>query len=152
MSDAAFSQGDQVNALVKLAAGDFSVRLPRSHHRDEADTVAYMVNLVAEEVNRLVRERERERDELRASIALLSEHFVRLAAGDFSVRAVRSGSGDPLDVLAYMFNNTADEVGEAFGELDRQKTLLEAILDSMVDGLLLLDQTGRVRRGNGAIG
>ena len=152
VSDAAFSQGDLVTALVRLAAGDFSVQLPRSHRRDEADTVAYMVNLVAEEVNRLVRERERERDELRASIAQLSEHFVRLAAGDFSARAARSGSGDPLDVLAYMFNNTADEVGEAFRELDRQKTLLEAILDSMIDGLLLLDQTGRVRRGNGAIG
>ena len=140
-----------MTALVHLAAGDFSVRLPRSHHRDEADTVAYMVNLVAEEVDRLIRERERATEELRTSIAQLSEQFVRLAGGDFSVRAARTGSGDPLDVLAYMFNNTADEVGNAFREIDRQKTLLEAILDSMIDGLLLLDQGGRVRRGNGAI-
>jgi len=151
LSDPAFSQGDLVTALVHLAAGDFNVRLPRSHRRDEADTVAYMVNLVAEEVSRLIRERERATEDLRASIAQLSEQFVRLAAGDFSVRAARTGSGDPLDVLAYMFNNSADEVGNAFGELDRQKTLLEAILDSMIDGLLLLDQAGRVRRGNGAI-
>jgi PAS domain S-box-containing protein len=151
LSDAAFSQGDLVATLVRLAAGDFSVRLPRSHRRDEADTVAYMVNLVAEEVDRLVRERERANQELRASIALLSEQFVKLAAGDFTVRALRSGSGDPLDVLAYLFNNTADEVGDAFRELDRQKTMLEAILESMIDGLLLLDQDGRVRRGNGAI-
>lgn len=151
MSDPVFSQGDLVTALVRLAAGDFSVRLPRSHHRDEADTVAYMVNLVAEEVNRLIRERERATEELRTSIAQLSEQFVRLAAGDFSVRASRTGSGDPLDVLAYVFNNTADEVGQAFREIDRQKTLLESIVESMIDGLLLLDKDGRVRRANGAI-
>jgi PAS domain S-box-containing protein len=140
-----------VDAFVRLAKGDFTVRLPRNYQRDTADTLAFFVNLIAEELDRLLAERERRHRELEASTKDLSELFLALAAGNFDVRARRSGRGDPMDVLAYLFNNTAGEIGDAFAEIDRQRRMLEAILESMLDGVLLLDAGGIIRRANGAI-
>ena len=137
-----------LHALVRLAQADFSVRLPRNFRRDTDDVLALFVNLIAEELDRLTKERERGHRALEAGVNQLSEHFVALAAGDFSARAARSNRGDPLDVLAFLFNNTAVEVGEAFGELERQRKVLQAILDSMIDGVLLLDEKNNVRRAN----
>jgi PAS domain S-box-containing protein len=88
---------------------------------------------------------------LSATVAQLSEQFLRLAAGDFDARVERSNLGDPIDVLAYLFNNTAAEVGEVFRENERQRQLLEATLESMVDGVILLDANARIRRANTAI-
>jgi len=141
-----------IEALVRLARADFSVRLPRNFKRDTEDTLAFFVNLIAEELDRLLTERERERAALESGVNALSELFLRLAAGDFAVRAPRTGKGDPMDVLAFLFNNTAAEVGDAFSELSRQHQVFEAILESMIDGVLLLDAGGTVLRANRAAG
>ncbi|MBI4957048.1 MAG: response regulator [Myxococcales bacterium] len=140
-----------VEALVRLARADFSVRLARNYRRDTEDTLAMFVNLIAEELDRLLKERERQQKELEDGVTALSELFFRLAAGDFSVRSQRTGKGDPLDVLGYLLDNTAAEVGDAFLEIDRQRTVLEAILESMIDGVLVLDAGGVVKRANSAM-
>src|SRR5688572_18424864 len=130
---------EMIEAFVRLAKGDFSVRLTRTYARDTDDTLAYFVNLIAEELGRYVSERESMRRALEEEVAKLSEVFLALASGDFDARAERSGRGDPVDVLAYLLNNTAEELGGAFAELERQRGVLEAILDAMLDGVLLLD-------------
>ncbi|UJR83342.1 ATP-binding protein [Sandaracinus amylolyticus] len=140
-----------IEAFVRLAKADFSVRLPRDYTRDTEDTLAFFVNLIAEELDRLLKERERDHQRLEQGVQALSESFLRLAAGDFEARAARSLEGDPLDVLAYLFNNTAAEVGGAFAELERQRSVLAAILDSMIDGVLVLDASGGILRANPAI-
>ncbi|AKF04138.1 hybrid sensor histidine kinase/response regulator [Sandaracinus amylolyticus] len=140
-----------IEAFVRLAKADFSVRLPRDYTRDTEDTLAFFVNLIAEELARLLEERERDHQRLQQGVQALSESFLRLAAGDFEARAARSLEGDPLDVLAYLFNNTAAEVGDAFAELVRQRSVLAAILDSMIDGVLVLDASGGILRANLAI-
>jgi two-component system NtrC family sensor kinase len=140
-----------LQALIRLARADFSVRLPRDYSRDTHDVLAMFVNLIAEELDRLTTARELQRKKLEDGVAELSEAFLGLAAGDFRVRASRTNKGDPIDVLAFLFNNTAAEVGDAFATVERQRTALEAILESMIDGVLLLDGEGRVRRANGAI-
>lgn len=142
---------DLIEAFVKLAKGDFSVRLERNYTRDSADTLAFFVNLIAEELARLMAERQRNHDELEAGVQALSEAFLKLAAGDFEARAQRSGRGDPLDVLAYLFNNTTAEVGETFAALEQQRQLLAATFEAMVDGVIVLDAEGRIVRVNRAI-
>jgi PAS domain S-box-containing protein len=142
--------GELIEALVRLARADFTVRLRRNFKRDTDDTLAFFVNLIAEELDRLLTEREQKRKELEDGVNTLSELFLKVAAGEFTVRAARSGKGDPLDVLAFLFNNTVAEVGDAFAELDRQRQVLQAILESMIDGVLLLDAAGNVLRANAA--
>ncbi len=140
-----------IDAFVALARGDFSVRMQRNLSRNQDDILAMFVNLIAEELARLTDERERAHLALEEGVTALSEGFVAFSGGDFSVRVERSGSGDPLDVLAFLFDNTVEEVGDLFGELGRQRELFAAMLESMIDGVLLVDAAGSVRRGNGAI-
>jgi PAS domain S-box-containing protein len=137
-----------ISAFARLARADFSVRLPRSYKKDNADIVAMFVNVIAEELDRLWKARQREQQELQRGVERLTEAFVAFAAGDFAARAPRSGKGDPLDVLAGLLNKTTAEVGAAFTEVASQRAMVEAILDSMVDGVLSLDVEGRVRRAN----
>jgi signal transduction histidine kinase/CheY-like chemotaxis protein len=106
-----------ISAFVRLAKGDFSVRLVRNFQRDEADTLAFFVNLIAEELDRLFQERERQKKELDRAIAELSEKFRAVAAGDFAARATRTEKGDATDVLAGLFNNTVAELGRAQARL-----------------------------------
>ena len=140
-----------VNAVVRLARGDFSVRLPRNYRRDTEDVIAYLVNAVGEEMQRLLSERDRVHAQLEADVTRLNEVLVALASGNFAARAPRTGQGDPIDVLAYMLNNMAEEIGDTFGQIERQRDVLEAILESMIDGVLLLDAEERIVRANGAM-
>src|SRR5262249_27659142 len=89
--------------------------------------------------------------DLEGGVRALSEQFLELAGGNFSARVARSFRGDPLDVLAYLFNQTAVEIGDMVLQRERQHTVLEAILESMLDGVLLCDGAGVVQRPNSAI-
>jgi PAS domain S-box-containing protein len=98
-------------------------------------------------------DRERALLELEAGVRAIGQRLTQLASGNLWMdRVPRSGGGDPLDALAAAFNDMAEEVGGTLAELDRQRTVLEATLESMVDGVLLLDATGSVRRCNAAVG
>lgn len=151
MSDLAPGLGEEmIAAFMRIARGDFAVRVTRTYARDTGDLLAYFVNLIAQELGRLVAARDRDHAALVAGVERLSEAFLALAAGDFSARAPRSEAGDPLDVLAFLFNNTAAEIGDAVREVDRQRAVVEAILDSMLDGVVLVDAAGTIQRTNAA--
>lgn len=137
-----------IAAFVRLARADFTVRLPRNFKRDTEDLLAMFVNQIAEELGRLLAERDAARVALEAGVTALSEAFLKLAAGDFSARAARSDSGDPLDVLAFLLNNTAAEVGEIVGDARKKHALLRATLESMVDGVAVIDERGLIRQTN----
>ena len=137
-----------VEAFLRLARADFSVRLPRNFRRDTADLLAMFVNQIAEELGRMLEERESSRRQLADGVMELSEAFLRLAAGDFAARAPRSESGDPIDVLAYLFNNMAAEVGDVVDEVRRQREFLAATFESMIDGVLVVDAKGQVMQTN----
>ena len=142
---------DLVRAFTSLAKGDFSVRLQRNFQRDTDDAIAFFVNVIAEQLDRLVSERERVHEDLATGVASLSEKFLALAAGDLSARAVPSGRRDALDTLSRMFNVMAVEVGTIFGEHEKQRAVLEATFESMVDGVLLVGAKGIIQNANGAI-
>jgi len=142
---------DLVRAFTSLAKGDFSVRLQRNFQRDTDDAIAFFVNVIAEQLDRLVSERERVHEDLAAGVAALSEKFLALAAGDLSARAVPNGRRDALDTLARMFNVMAVEVGTIFADHEKQRAVLEATFESMVDGVVLLGAKGIIQNANGAM-
>ena len=137
-----------IEAFLRLARADFSVRVPRNFKRDTEDLLAMFVNQIADELGRLLAERDASRHALEIGVAELSEAFLKLSGGDFTARAPRSERGDPLDVLAYLLNNTAAEIGDIVGVAERQREVLQATLESMVDGVLVVDDKGAIKQTN----
>jgi PAS domain S-box-containing protein len=137
-----------VAAMQRCSTSDFSVRVERNDGGEVADRLARHVNEMAERLGRAAAERDASR---RALMAELSDAFLKLSAGDFQARARRTGQGEPLDVLAFLFNNMAAELEEAVGAMDRQHKILEATIEAMVEGVLLVDaRVGLIRRANSA--
>jgi two-component system, OmpR family, phosphate regulon sensor histidine kinase PhoR len=71
----------------------------------------------------------------------------KVASGDFSVRVFLK-TKDELRVLADSFNRMNEEMGKMFSELGQQKEELKSIIDSLQEGLLVLDKQGKVIRSN----
>ena len=71
----------------------------------------------------------------------------KVASGDFSARVFLK-TKDELRGLADSFNRMNEEMGRIFSELRQQKDELNSIIDSLQEGLLVLDKQGRVIRSN----
>jgi len=71
----------------------------------------------------------------------------KVASGDLSVRVFLKNK-DELRVLADSFNRMNEEMEKMFSELSQQKEELKSIIDSLQEGLLVLDKQGRVIRSN----
>ncbi len=53
-----------VDVFVRLSRGDLDARLPRTGNRDNRDVIAYLVNVLAEELAELFAERDLSRGDL----------------------------------------------------------------------------------------
>jgi two-component system, OmpR family, phosphate regulon sensor histidine kinase PhoR len=71
----------------------------------------------------------------------------QVAAGDFTAR-VRVRSSDEWKELATTFNATTAEVKALFDDLRKRKEELDNIMASMQEGLLVLDQAGKITLSN----
>jgi two-component system phosphate regulon sensor histidine kinase PhoR len=71
----------------------------------------------------------------------------QVANGDFTAR-VRVRSSDEWKDLAATFNATTAEVKTLFDDLRKRKEELDNIMASMQEGLLVLDQAGRITLSN----
>jgi two-component system, OmpR family, phosphate regulon sensor histidine kinase PhoR len=71
----------------------------------------------------------------------------QVANGDFTTR-VRVRSSDEWRDLAAAFNATTAEVKALFDDLRKRKEELDNIMASMQEGLLVLDQAGRITLSN----
>jgi len=111
--------------FLRLAQGDFSVRMQRPGDRSSEDIIVYLVNVLAEELGERTAQRERERQTLNDSVADLNQTLVDLAAGNFDARARRDFTGSPTDVLAFLVNSCAEEIGALFSETVRQRDQLD---------------------------
>lgn len=139
-----------VDVLIRLSQGELDARMVRSYDLGVDDAIAYCVNMLATEFQRLLNEREQNVEYLKTAATLLSESFVALAGGDYGVRVPRNQTGDLVDVLARLFNETAVGVQRAVLAIEEQRNVLEATLEAMLDPVLLLDPKGVILRANGA--
>jgi two-component system phosphate regulon sensor histidine kinase PhoR len=71
----------------------------------------------------------------------------KLAAGDFSTR-VFLNRNDEFRQLADTFNGMSREISAAFEKLNRQKNELNSIIDSLGEGLLVVNEKGIVVHSN----
>ncbi len=62
----------------------------------------------------------------------LTEVLLGVARGDFSVRAHRSYRGDPIDVLAFLVNSTAEEVDDLVRQLQEERRELKRTQDQLL--------------------
>ncbi len=74
----------------------------------------------------------------------------RYAAGE-APRVSPDRSADELGVLARALDQTARELGRRVDELSNQQTRTRAILRGMVEGVLVIDETGRVQTANESV-
>ncbi|MDA1185567.1 MAG: HAMP domain-containing sensor histidine kinase [Acidobacteria bacterium] len=110
-----------VDVFVRLSRGDADARMLRTGRRDGQDVVAYLVNVLAEELTELLAERDRARGDLSSVVLELGDVLSRHAAGDFSARAKRRFDGSPADVLAYQVNSAGEEIDGLVNDLHAQR-------------------------------
>lgn len=73
----------------------------------------------------------------------LTDAARRFAAGDFATRVFLRRS-DEFKTLGDTFNSMGREIQTTFEKLSRQKTELKSIIDSLREGLLVVDKRGAV--------
>lgn len=95
---------------MRLCQGELGHRLERSFTRDERDTAAFYFNTVAAELERVIRSSKEQEQRLAESVEKLSKVLIAVASGDFSQKVSRDFRGDSIDVLAYLINNTINEL------------------------------------------
>ncbi len=74
----------------------------------------------------------------------------RISSGHFSSR-VYVRSNDEVGDLAYSFNNMADQISQHIDEVSLGKMQLEAVFSSMVEGVLVVDKSGKIFLMNQAV-
>jgi len=73
----------------------------------------------------------------------------RYASGDFSAPA-RDAGGDELGTVAGVLDDTARELGRRMAELAQDRARMEAILAGMLEGVIVVNDQGRVILANEA--
>ncbi|MBA2571514.1 MAG: HAMP domain-containing protein [Gemmatimonadetes bacterium] len=72
-----------------------------------------------------------------------------MAAGDLS-RRVHARGGDEIGEVANALDTLADELQRRLVQLEGERGEMQALIDSMAEGVLALDREGTVRRANPA--
>jgi len=114
-----------VDAFLRLAHGDFDARLERTDERDDDDTLAYLFNVLAEELGAMFEERQAHRQDESDLVSELNEVLTRVAGGDFDARAPRRYDGGHADALAFLVNATTEELAALFVQTQEQRAEIE---------------------------
>jgi two-component system phosphate regulon sensor histidine kinase PhoR len=87
---------------------------------------------------------------LRALLKQMQAAARAIADGDFSRRAPETGAAEPAELGAAL-NEMNRQLQVRLRELDREKTELSAILASMTEGVLVVDDAGKIALANDAL-
>ncbi len=82
-------------------------------------------------------------------LRLLQSFGARLAAGEIGLRMPVHGR-DALSFLAESFNTLADAIARLVGQVREERAHLERILNSIPDGIVVLDPSQRIAAANDA--
>ena len=83
-------------------------------------------------------------------VAMIADTAKRYALGDLS-RLGRDTRGDELGIVAKALDDTARELGRRVRDLSSQQSRTGAILGGMVEGVLVIDEAGRVQIANDSV-
>jgi two-component system phosphate regulon sensor histidine kinase PhoR len=86
---------------------------------------------------------------LASRISTLTQFSKAIATGNFGERIVVRGK-DELSVLGNSLQSTAEELNRLFQSLSSERTKLQTVLESMSEGILVLDRDRRVTLSNRA--
>lgn len=111
-----------VEALVRLAQADFTVRLPRQEDRSPEDALAFLINGLAEELQQLWETSQRHQEDQQRTVDMVSDGLLAMASGQFRWTAERTGDGSPRDVLAYLINHTMHELEQLVASREQHAT------------------------------
>lgn len=78
---------------------------------------------------------------------VLARNVARTVQGDVSIR-VAPGSSEEVGQLSRAFNRVVEELHAEAGRVARARERLTSVLDTLVDGVFILDGEGRVRLYN----
>jgi two-component system phosphate regulon sensor histidine kinase PhoR len=79
----------------------------------------------------------------------IADAAARYAEGDLS-RSIRDRSQDELGVVARVLDHSVHELGRRISELHADRALMQAMLAGMSEGVLVLDDRGRLQLANDA--
>jgi len=74
----------------------------------------------------------------------MTETAGKISEGDLSQRIPVRKYGSEVENLSRMFNHMASELESKISEISKEKNRIEAILESMVDGVIATDKQGRI--------
>ncbi|MGM0500869.1 MAG: two-component system histidine kinase PnpS [Bacillota bacterium] len=74
----------------------------------------------------------------------VTETAEKISEGDLSERIPVRRYNSEIEKLARMFNLMADELEDKIIEISQEKNKIEAILESMVDGVIAVDKNGEI--------
>jgi two-component system phosphate regulon sensor histidine kinase PhoR len=87
---------------------------------------------------------------LNRRLRAVAQTAARYKAGDFS-RPARDHARDEIGIVANVLDDTARELGARLTEMSRERAHMDAILTGMVEGVVLVNSSGRLVLTNPAV-
>lgn len=134
---------DPARGVVRVAVPLTEVSRAQREIRIPLLTAALLSLLVAWALGRLVARR------LAGRLEAMSKTASEIAGGNTAARALPTGR-DEIATLGRSFNRMADQLDERLSLLSRERNQLVGLLDTMVEGVLLTDGSGRILLANRA--
>ncbi len=137
--------------LQKAAMADFSEEIKIPKEEDEFTELLVGLNLMLDDIKELMDSREASIVRSADATSKMIEAVTKVARGDYSAKVEVSGKNDDLDSLAMGINTMVDDIrrdsilqkkNEEAIETERKK--LESYIESIADGILILDTKGKI--------
>ncbi len=122
-----------IEGFQRLVAGDYAYRLPRTFARDEEDTIAFSFNVVAEELEGIIRTMQANEQRLNSAMDSISAALMEVGAGNLNATVKRDYKGDQVDVLAFLVDTTIGELRILVAENQQRNAEIQARLESLVE-------------------
>jgi two-component system phosphate regulon sensor histidine kinase PhoR len=134
---------DPARGVVRVAVPLTEVTRAQREIRIPLLTAALLSLLVAWALGRMVARR------LAGRLEVMSKTASEIAGGNTAARVMPTGR-DEIAALGRSFNRMADQLDERLSMLSRERNQLVGLLDTMVEGVLLTDGSGRILLANRA--
>ena len=121
-----------IHAFQRLAAGDFSYRLPSSATAGDENELATSFNTVADRLERTISDMRSHDQRLRAAIESISASLMDVSAGNLDVHVDRDYRGDQIDVLAFLVDTTIGELRVLVKESEQRSAEVQRRLEDLV--------------------